>query len=99
MRIEGVNLLTILCMAAATYSTRAAGLWLMGRVQPTPLQEAWLRHVPGAVLVAIIAPQVVQAGPAGLVAVLATVLVAHRTSSLLLAMLAGVLTVWLLRQL
>jgi len=54
MRIEVAA--TILGMALITYATRAGGLWLMGRVQPTPRLERWLRSLPGAILVALVAP-------------------------------------------
>jgi uncharacterized membrane protein len=45
-------------MALVTYVTRAGGFWLMGLVTPSPRVQAWLRQIPGAVLVAIIAPTV-----------------------------------------
>ena len=77
-------LAAILGMALATYSTRAGGIWLMSRVAPSARVEAWLRQVPGAVLISIIAPAALATGPAGLLAVLATVLVATRTRNLLL---------------
>lgn len=83
-------LLAIVGMALATYATRAGGLWLMGRVTPTARVESWLRHVPGAILVAIVAPGIVTGGLAAVGASLATALVAARTKQLLLAMVAGV---------
>lgn len=86
-------LLTILGMAAVTYATRAGGFWLMGRVTPAPVLAAWLRHIPGAVLVAIVAPTVLSGGPAGALAAIATVLIAARTGNVLLAMVGGVAAV------
>lgn len=83
-------LLAIVGMALATYATRSGGLWLMGRVRPTPRVEAWLSHVPGAILVAIVAPGIITGGLATVGASFATVLVAARTKQLLLAMVAGV---------
>ena len=97
MKIDAASGATILGMALVTYGLRVGGLWLMGRVTLTPRVEAWLRRVPGAVLVAIVAPAALAAGPAGVVALLATVLVMARTRNLLLALAAGVGTVWLLR--
>ncbi len=91
------TLLTILGMAAAAYATRAGGLWLMRFVTPSPRVEAWLQHLPGAVLVALIAPAILAAGVIGAVGALATALVAVRTKNLLLAMLVGVGLVWALR--
>lgn len=95
MRAE--TLTTILGMALVTYATRAGGLWLMGRVRPTPRIEAWLRHLPGAILAALIAPAALTSGPAEALASLVTVGVAARTGSMLGAMVAGVGTVCGLR--
>jgi uncharacterized membrane protein len=88
MQIE--VLLTILAMAVATYATRAGGFWLMRFVTPSPRVEAWLRHLPGSVLVALIAPVIVAGGLIGATGALATALVAVRTKSLLLSMMVGV---------
>jgi uncharacterized membrane protein len=88
---------TITGMALVTYATRAGGLWLMGRVRPTPRVEAWLRHLPGAILAALIAPAALASGPAEALATAVTVLVAARTGSVLGAMVAGVATAWGLR--
>lgn len=84
-------------MALVTYATRAGGFWLMGLVTPSPRVEAWLKQIPGAVLVAIIAPTVLASSIAETLAAVATVLVAIRTKNILIAMLVGVTTVALLR--
>ena len=99
MLADPVAVLTILGMAAVTYMTRAGGLWLMGRVPLSPRVEAWLRHVPGAVLAALVAPSIFTAGPAEALAALATTLVAARTRNFLLAIAVGVAAVVLLRRL
>ncbi len=97
MQNESITLITILGMALVTYVTRAGGFWLMGLVTPSPRVEAWLRQIPGAVLVAIVAPTVLASSLAETLAALATVLVAIRTKNVLIAMLVGVAAVWLLR--
>jgi uncharacterized membrane protein len=97
MQNETLTLITILGMALVTYATRAGGFWLMGLVTPSPRIEAWLRQIPGAVLVAIVAPTVLASSLAETLAALATVLVAIRTKNVLIAMLVGVAAVWLLR--
>ncbi|HLH62458.1 MAG TPA: AzlD domain-containing protein [Ktedonobacteraceae bacterium] len=90
---------TILGMALVTYLTRAGGLWLMGFVTPSPRVEAWLRQIPGAVLVAIVAPTVLASSIAETLASVIAVLVAWRTKNVLVAMIAGVAMVWILRHL
>ncbi len=84
-------------MAFVTYATRAGGLWLMGWVSLTPRVETWLRALPGAIIVSLVAPVALGGGPAETLATLVTALVATRTGGVLPAMLAGVATVWVLR--
>ena len=97
MTSETLTILTILGMALVTYATRAGGFWLMGLVTPSPRIEAWLKQIPGAVLVALIAPTILASSIAETLAAIATVLVAIRTKNVLIAMLVGVATVALLR--
>jgi len=54
--LDPQTLLTILLMALATYATRAGGLWLASRLTLSGRVEAWLDHIPGAILVSIVAP-------------------------------------------
>ena len=68
MEINLVALLTILGMGAVTYATRIGGFWLLGRVTPTKRVEAWMRAIPGAVLVSLIAPALLASGVVGFVA-------------------------------
>lgn len=84
-------------MAGATYLTRAAGLFLISRVRPTPRVETFLRHVPASILVAIIVPNLVQGTLPELTAAAITATVAVFTRSLLAALCSGMLAVVLLR--
>jgi uncharacterized membrane protein len=95
MSLDLTTLITILGMAVVTYATRIAGLWFVR--SPSQRMTAWLSHIPGAVMVSIVAPAVLDDGPAGVVAALATTIVAIRSSNLVLSMLTGVVTIWLLR--
>lgn len=92
------SMLAILGMAVGTYLTRAGGLFLMSRVKVTPRLEAFLNAIPGAIIVSIVTPAVITSGPAEVLAGAATLGVAARTRNLPLAIAAGVLCVWLLRQ-
>jgi uncharacterized membrane protein len=97
MKLDPTVLLTILGMAAVTYTTRASGLLLMRRVTLSGRLEAWLSAIPGGVLVSIVAPTILATGLPEFLAAIVTVLVAIRTGNLLFAMLAGVVAVWGLR--
>ena len=57
----------------------------------------WLRRIPPAILVAIVAPSILAGGAAEAVAASATLLVAALTRSLPAAIAAGVATVWAMR--
>lgn len=96
---EAVILMTIAGMALVTYLTRVSGLYLMNFVTPTPRVEAWLRHIPGAILVAIVAPAVFATSLAQALAALATLLAAMYSKNILVAMIVGIVAVWLLRML
>ena len=97
MRLDPQTLLTIMLMALATYATRAGGLLLASRLTLSGRAEAWLGHVPGAILVSLVAPTVLTSGLAETLAALAVVLVALRTGSLPIAMVTGVGAVLVLR--
>lgn len=87
----------ILGMALVTYATKAGGLWLVGRVDLSARAEAGLDVLPGAVVVAFVAPALADGGIPEWVAAGATVAVAHKTGSLLLSLGVGVGTVLLVR--
>src|SRR5438093_10750014 len=91
-----LTLITILGMALVTYATRAGGFWLMSLVTPSPRIEAWLRQIPGAVMVSLVAPTVLASSLAETLAALATVLVAARTIYVLLVMGVGCVFVMVL---
>jgi uncharacterized membrane protein len=97
MQIRTEVLLTILGMAVATYLARAGGLWLMNRVTLSPRLQRAMRTLPATVLVAIVAPIIFSGDLAIKVASAVTVLVSLRTANVLVAMLAGVATVALVR--
>jgi uncharacterized membrane protein len=90
-------LIAIIGMAAATFAIRAGGLLLADRLPATGFVAAWMRHIPGAVLAALIAPAIVGGGPAELLAAIITTLAYLLARNLLLAMVVGVGAVFLLR--
>jgi uncharacterized membrane protein len=91
------GLITILGMAAVTYAIRAGGLLLANRLPATGFVAAWMRHIPGAVLAALVAPAVIDGGIAGWIAAAATAAAYALSRNLFAAMVAGVATVFVAR--
>lgn len=87
----------ILGMSVVTYATKAGGLWILDQIELSEQAHAGLEALPGGIIVAILAPQLVRGGPPEWAAALLVVVVAHRTDSILLALVVGVGSVLLLR--
>ena len=87
----------VLGMATLTYVTKAGGLWALGRLSPPERVREALDALPGAIVVAVLAPAVVSADPPSWLAAGVVVAVARRTDSVLAALVAGVGTVLLFR--
>ena len=95
----GADTLTILAvMALAAAICRGGGFWLMRFVPLTPRVHAALNAIPIAVLMGIMAPALLRGGIPESAAVVATAGVAKAGGNDLLAILAGLATVALLRQ-
>lgn len=92
------SLWAIAVMAVITYAFRGGGYWLMGRVTLSPRLEAELAYLPGAVITALVVPSMLEAGVPGIFGVGVVAMCMRIRPNLLLAMSAGILTVWLLRQ-
>lgn len=98
MTVHPDALLAIVLMTIVTYATRAGGYWIMGRVTLSPRVAVVLTSLPGAVLTALVVPAVLEEGIAGVTALAATAAVMRWRGNLLLAMLAGIVTIQLMRQ-
>jgi branched-subunit amino acid transport protein len=94
--------ITVFAMGAVTYLVRVAPILLLGRLQLPPLVLRALRYVPGAVLSAIVFPELVlrdgalaltPANPRLLAGILAA-LVAWRTRNMLLTIVVGMAALW-----
>jgi branched-subunit amino acid transport protein len=100
-------LITILGMAIVTYAIRAGGLLLANRLPTTGFVANWLKHVPGAVLAALVVPAVFAVAPgkslaeaflpADTIAAAAVVAIYIASRNLFAAMAGGVVTVYLMR--
>lgn len=53
---------TVVLMALVTYSLRAGGYWVMGRLPITPRVRRGLEALPGAIIVSTVLPIVLKGG-------------------------------------
>lgn len=97
--LDSLVVSVILAMAAVTFVTKAGGLWLLSRIEVSERIEAGLSVLPGAIVIAILGPELASGGPAEWCAAAVVLLVARRTSNILLALSAGVAAVILFRAL
>jgi uncharacterized membrane protein len=82
--------IAIAAMAVVTYGIRISGFWLMGRIPVTPRVRAILNALPGAVIVATIAPLAVRGGTAAVLAIGTSLLVMALTRKDILAVVCGI---------
>ena len=97
MRADLPAVLMILGMALATFATRVSGVWLARRGEPPAFVAKCFRHIPGAVITALVVPVLAAGGVPVILAGIATVLIAARTENVLLASAVGAAGLWLLR--
>jgi len=91
------SIIAILAMAIAAYGVRAAGLIIGRRLPQTGIVANWLQEIPTAILVAVVAPDLLRGGPAELVGAAITASMTWATRNLFLAIVSGVLSVYCAR--
>jgi len=66
--LDPLTVATIFAMALATYVAKAGGMWVLDRIEISERTEAGLEALPGGIIVAILAPRLVDGDPATWVA-------------------------------
>ena len=94
--LDGWTLLVIAAMALVTYATRVTGVLLVRFVPVSGRVAAALEAIPGAVLIALIAPMVLTTGLAETLAAVVTLGLTARTPPIV-AIIGGVACVVALR--
>lgn len=93
-----VALAAIAAMALVTYGARLGGLLLMHYVPPTPRVSAFLKHLSGSVLAALVVPAAVRGDVSAWMAIATTAALA-RAGRPMLAIAAGMVVAAMLRTL
>jgi uncharacterized membrane protein len=92
-------LLAIFGMALVTYACRFGGFWLMNHSKSIKGLERVLKHTPGSIISAVIAPAAFLNGFDDAIAAIVVALVMIRSQNLLLSICAGVGMVLIVRYL
>ncbi len=92
-----LDLVAIAAMALVTALLRAGGYWAMRLVPMTPRLERILAALPGAIVVALIAPGILRAGLVGWATAAATVAAMLVLKNAIVALVIGILTAIALR--
>jgi uncharacterized membrane protein len=95
MKAEG--LLAIFGMGLVTYACRFGGFWLMSHSKSIKSLERMLKHTPGSIISAVVAPVALLNGFDDAIAAVVVALVMVRSQNLLLSICAGVATVLIVR--
>jgi uncharacterized membrane protein len=91
-------LLVVVLSGLGTFALRFGGLALADRLPTHGRSAQFLRALPGTLLVALVVPELMEAGVLGLAAAVVVFLVMARTRNLLVAALSGVVIVAVARQ-
>jgi len=91
--LEHGTWLTIFCAALVTYSLRLSGLLLAGRLPKTGRFKTFMDALPGTILLSLIIPAAIGAGPVGWLATAMTGLCSLKTGNVFVSMLVGIVIV------
>ncbi|BBK42710.1 hypothetical protein STVA_27300 [Allostella vacuolata] len=95
--IDPLAAVAIIGMAVASYAMRAGGFWMMRWMPMSRRVEAWLRHIPGAVIISLLAPMVARGGLPELIGTAIAAVAMKVTGHDLAAIVAGIAGVAALR--
>ncbi|SIR72691.1 AzlD family protein [Natronorubrum thiooxidans] len=97
LSLDPLVIAVILAMAAVTLLAKVGGTWLVRRVEVSDRLEAGLDVLPGAIVIAVIGPELAAGGPAEWGGAAVVLAVMWRVENILLALCAGVVSVVILR--
>lgn len=97
LSLDPVVVAVIVAMALVTIIAKLGGLWLLSKITVSNRLKAGLSVLPGAIVIAILGPELVSGGPAEWAAAGVTVLVMWWSENILLTLCVGVAAVALFR--
>lgn len=88
--LDPIVVAVIVAMAVVTYLTKSGGLWLLMHIEISDRVEVSLEVLPGAIIVAVLGPELASGGPPEWLAGGVVAAVAWKTGNILLALVTGV---------
>lgn len=93
LNLDPLVVAVIAAMTVVTYATKVGGLWLLGRIELSERAEVGLEALPGAIIVAIVAPELAGGGPPEWAAAGLATVVAWKTDNLLVSLAVAMVAV------
>lgn len=90
------DLLVIVFMGVATFSTRLVGLYIIGVFKPTPFVKRFLNYLPGCIISATVAPMVISGVSELITGIFVLVFVAY-TGRLATGIIGGAILIYVFR--
>ncbi|WP_336325577.1 AzlD family protein [Halovenus sp. HT40] len=97
LQLDPFVVAVVLGMSVATYVTKAGGLWLLSRIEVSDRVESGLEILPGVIIISILGPELISAGPAEWGAAGIVLFVMWRSDNVVLSLLCGVVAVQIFR--
>jgi uncharacterized membrane protein len=95
--ISPTAVMVVFGMSIVTFATKAGGFWAIDRIDPGQSTRDALDALPGGIIVSILTIRLLEGGPAEWVAGIVVIFVARSTENVLVALVAGVGTLVLVR--
>ncbi|ADB59593.1 branched-chain amino acid transport [Haloterrigena turkmenica DSM 5511] len=99
LSLDPLVVVVILAMTVVTVVAKVGGIWLVRHVEVSDRLQAGLDVLPGAIVIAVLGPELASGGPAEWGAAALVLAVMWRTESIILALVTGVVAVVSLRTL
>lgn len=93
LSLDPLVVAVVLAMTAVTVFTKVGGIWLVRQVELSDRLEAGLTVLPGAIVIAVLGPELAAGGPAEWGAAGLVLVIMWRTESILLALCTGVVAI------
>lgn len=90
-------MLIVVLMALSVALIRLAGFWLAGHLKVSPRVKKWLECLPGCIIVALVAPMLLQANWKQWISAVIVIAIMIKTDNIFFAIVVGIASAALFR--